>query len=505
VDILFVVPSSSLKAYQELASRGYSAIETPTWALLLAESLRSIEKSVAILDCEAQSLTLEESVSEIKAAKPKIACFVIYGQNPNAGTTSMIGATLLAEALKDDVGDEIKTCFIGSHVSALPMEVLEYSFVDFIIYNEGVYALRELLETNLKDGLDKVSSLGFKDKSGRAILNPRGRIISQDSMDIMLPGYAWDLLPKKRDPLDLYRAHFWHSGFSEEDRSPFAAIYTSLGCQFSCNFCMINIINRDTNDLNSTAADYKGMRFWSPEFILNQLETLAKMGVHTLRISDEMFFLNKRYYVPILEGIIARNLKFNMWAYARVDTIREDQLDLFKRAGINWLCLGIEAGNQTVRMDVDKGRFQDVNIRDVVKKIQSYGIKVLGNYIFGFPEDNLSTMQETLDLAMELNTEHANFYACQALPGSPLYFYAKKQNWDLPTKYEEYAFLSYESKPLPTKYQSAKEVLKFRDDAWHQYFSNPNYLEVVTHNFGAIAKENVMKLAQIRLKRKLLE
>jgi len=156
-------------------------------------------------------------------------------------------------------------------------------------------------------------------------------------------------------------------------------------------------------------------------------------------------------------------------------------------------------------MDVDKGRFQDVNIRDVVKKIQSYGIKVLGNYIFGFPEDNLSTMQETLDLAMELNTEHANFYACQALPGSPLYFYAKKQNWDLPTKYEEYAFLSYESKPLPTKYQSAKEVLKFRDDAWHQYFSNPNYLEVVTHNFGAIAKENVMKLAQIRLKRKLLE
>ena len=46
-----------------------------------------------------------------------------------------------------------------------------------------------------------------------------------------------------------------------------------------------------------------------------------------------------------------------MWAYARVDTVREDQLALFKKAGINWLCLGIEAGSQVVRRDIEKGRF----------------------------------------------------------------------------------------------------------------------------------------------------
>ena len=67
-----------------------------------------------------------------------------------------------------------------------------------------------------------------------------------------------------------------------------------------------------------------------------------------------MFFLNKKYYVPILEEIINRGLKFNMWAYARIDTVREDQLELFKKAGINWLCLGIEAGNQIVRKDIEK-------------------------------------------------------------------------------------------------------------------------------------------------------
>ena len=114
-----------------------------------------------------------------------------------------------------------------------------------------------------------------------------------------------------------------------------------------------------------------------------------------------------------------------MWAYARVDTVREDQLELFKKAGINWLCLGIEAGNQEVRRDIEKGRFEKVNIRDVVKSIKNYEINILGNYIFGLPEDSIERMQETLDLALELNTEHANFYPCQALPGSPLYFEAK--------------------------------------------------------------------------------
>ena len=261
---------------------------------------------------------------------------------------------------------------------------------------------------------------------------------------------------------------------------------------------MINIVNRNNSNTNATAADFRGMRFWSPEFILDELGKLSEMGVKTIRIADEMFFLNKKYYVPILEGIIKRGYDFNMWAYARVDTIRSDQLKLFKKAGINWLCLGIEAGNQNVRLDIEKGKFKDVNIRDVVKQIEDHKIEVLGNYMFGFPTDNLETMQETLDLAMELNTAHANFYATQALPGSPLYFQAKQNGWDLPTRYEEYAFLSYDCKPLPTNFLNAKEVLKFRDQAWHTYFSSEPFLKVVEDKFGSSARNNVEKMSKIK-------
>ena len=187
-----------------------------------------------------------------------------------------------------------------------------------------------------------------------------------------------------------------------------------------------------------------------------------------------------------------------------VDTVRKSALELFRNAGVNWLALGIEAGNQTVRQEVSKGSFKETNIQAVCQDISQSDIKIISNYIVGFPDDNLKTMQETLDLAIELNTEMANIYPCQALPGSPMYNTAKRNGWALPDSYEGYAFLSYECQPLPTRHLSAAEVLRFRDDAWHTYFSQPKYLALVEEKFGTQEKENVEAMSQIRLKRRLL-
>ena len=502
LDVLIIIPNSSVKAYQGLHSK-FSAIEPPTWGLLLAKSMIRFGFSVEILDCDALRLTNEQAIEIINYLKPRLNCFVLYGQNPNSGTTSMIGAESLAKSLKLYNPDN-KICFIGSHPSSLPKEVLKANFVDFVFINEGVYGLKSLLETNLKDYLSKCDSLAYKDTESNIYFSEKSTIVPTSNMDHDLPGYAWELLPQKEKTLDLYRAHYWHNFFSDEGRTPFAAPYSSLGCAFGCNFCMINIVNRTSTNDKDNAANFKGMRFWSPDFFLDQLGILQDFGVKTLRLSDEMFFLNRKYYVPILEGIISRGYDFNLWAYARVDSVREDQLELFKKAGVNWLCLGIEAGNQNVRLDIEKGKFRDVNIRDIVKLIRQYDINVLGNYIFGFPEDNIDTMNETLDLAIELNTEHANFYACQALPGSPLYYQAVENNLDIPSKYEEFAFLSYECQPLSTKYISSAEVLKFRDNAWQKYFSNIHYLNLIEKKFGKKNRENIEEMSKIKLKRKIL-
>lgn len=506
MSVLFINPDSSSKAYQDLA-KVYAAIEPPTWSLLLAEACRSKGFDVGILDCDAERLSLDESVKRVIDTKASLVVFVVYGQNPNSGTTSMIGALALAKAIKQ-AQLNTKICFVGSHTSALPMEVLAYDSVDIILQNEGVYALLNLLKSNLESDLQAIKGIGYKKKGPGGFLiptlNPPERIVPQERMDDDLPGYAWDLLPFQQKPLDLYRAHFWHAGFDHAKRTPFAAIYTSLGCQFACDFCMINIVNRTDSSEGVDASHSKGMRFWSPQWVAREMKKLANLGVKTLRISDEMFFLNKRYYVPILENAAAEDFGFKMWTYSRIDTVRKDALELFKKAGVNWLALGIEAGSQLVRQEVSKGSFKEVNIRDVCKTIQDADINIISNYIFGFPEDTMETMQETLDLALELNTEMANMYPCQALPGSPMYHIAKKNGWALPDTFEGYAFLSYESQPLPTKYVSSAEVLKFRDEAWLKYFTNSAYLNLVESRFGQQQRSNVEDMSKIKLKRKIL-
>jgi anaerobic magnesium-protoporphyrin IX monomethyl ester cyclase len=217
-----------------------------------------------------------------------------------------------------------------------------------------------------------------------------------------------------------------------------------------------------------------------------------------------MFFLDKRYFEPLLNNLINKNLKFNMWVYARIDTVRKNYLELFKKAGINWLALGIEAAKQEIRQEVSKGSFQNVNIRQVCKDIQSANINVISNFIFGFQEDTKESMQATLDLALDINAETTNMYPCMALPGSPLHARAIKEGWKLPSSPEGYAFLSYESEPMPTKYCTSAEVLRFRDDAWNTYFTNLSYLALVEKRFGSIQRKNVEDLASIKIKRKIL-
>ena len=94
VDVLFVNPTNSEGVYQGL-SKKLSAIETPTWSLLLAESCRSLNYSVDILDTNAERLDDQSSYNRIEKINPRLVCFVVYGQNVNSGTTSMSGAVRL--------------------------------------------------------------------------------------------------------------------------------------------------------------------------------------------------------------------------------------------------------------------------------------------------------------------------------------------------------------------------------------------------------------------------
>ena len=505
IDCCLIVPSSLKKTYQNL-SKKYSAIETPTWALLLAESLRTKKFSVKIIDVNAEDISHQEVFNRIKVYSPKLISFVVYGQNVNAGTTNMSGAVELANFIKKK--SDITISFIGSHVQALPKETLvKEKSIDFVFTNEAVYSLRNVLRLNKfeDDTLSGVKGIAFR-QAGKIIINPPEKVVPSELMDHDLPGYAWDLLPYKNRPLDLYRSPMWHAEYDTEKRSPYASLQTSLGCQFKCNFCMINLINRNDRSEVGIASNYNGMRFWSPEFIIKEFDKLIHMGVSTIRIVDEMFLLNPKYYIPLCKLLAQRNKddSLRLWSYSRIDTIKKPEiLDLVRSAGIKWLALGIESSNKKIRLEVSKGKFEDVDVKEVIKKIHAADINVMANYIFGLPGDTKETIEKTYKLSEELCTAGWNTYAAMALPGSQLYYDAKKHNIPLPENYEGYSFHSFETLPLPTKSLTPAEILKLRDEAYVNYHNHKPFLKLIKNKFGSDASKNIIKMTKIKLKRKI--
>ena len=507
VDVVFIVPNNSKKIYQTL-SVSYSAIETPTWALLLAESCRNKGFNVKIIDTTAENLSDDDTYQRLKDFSPRLISFVVYGQNVNSGTTNMSGAIRLSNFLKSK-NKNFLISFVGSHVQALPLETLKKEkSIDIGFTNEGVYALQNLLKTNLElNDLKNTKGIVFRNND-EIILNDAEIIVPQEKMDEDLPGYAWDLLPYKKKPFDLYRSPLWHAEYNQKYRTPYAAIQTSLGCMFGCEFCMINIINRNDNSEIGVASNYSKMRYWSTEFILKEFKKLLNYGVKTIKITDEMFLLNPKYYLPLCEKLaeLNKNDDLKLWAYSRIDTVKRPEiLSKVRKAGIKWLCLGIESAEKKIRLEVSKGKFDDVDVNAVIQKIHDADIEVMANYIFGLPTDDLSSMQKTFDLSLELCTSGWNAYAAMALPGSMLYKQAVQSRIKLPDNYEAFSFHSYECSPLPTKKLKAHEILKFRDNAFHLYHSNKKFLNRIEKRFGIEAKKNIQNKLKIKLKRRIIE
>jgi radical SAM superfamily enzyme YgiQ (UPF0313 family) len=309
-------------------------------------------------------------------------------------------------------------------------------------------------------------------------------------LDRDLHGNVWHLLP-----MDRYRAHNWQCFENLDARQPYASIYTSLGCPYKCSFCCINApfgTNR--------------YRMRKPEAVVAEVDHLYRTyGVKTFKIIDEMFVLNDRHVTDICSRLAAKPYarELSFWAYARIDTVRPDRLDLLRRAGIRWLALGIESGSEHVRDGAEKS-FDQEDIVEIVRQIQKAGIFVIGNFIFGLPDDDRESMRATLDLAKELNCEFVNFYSAMAYPGSPLFAQAVEKGLELPKSWSGFSQHSFDCTPLPTEKLSAAEVLRFRDDAFHEYFSSPRYLDMIAQRFGHETREHIRAMARQRLARQLL-
>ncbi|MBM4071066.1 MAG: radical SAM protein [Planctomycetes bacterium] len=495
LDLLLINPGSRSQVYQSLGKK-LAAVENPVWAGLMATFCRVKGLSVDLIDAEAEELTPDQVAERVQHLKPTLAAVVVYGHQPSASTQIMTASGNVCTAIKQVVPAQ-KVLLVGGHVAALPERTLHEEAADYVAGGEGLHTMVQLvaaLKTSRPD-LSKVPGLWYRD-NGHVCNTADTPLVG--NLDVEMPGVAWDLFPMTK-----YRAHNWHC-LDGLKRQPYAALYTTLGCPYHCTFCCIQAPFKSGEKAGGVKESTNSYRYWSPDNVIGQIEHLVKNhGVRNIKIADEMFVLNRKHVLGICDRIIERGYDLNIWAYTRVDTIKDGMLDTLKKAGVNWLAFGIEAGADRVRDNVDKS-FSQQEVFDVIRKVQEAGISVIGNYIFGLPEDDLETMNATLDLAIDLNCEFGNFYSAMAYPGSPLYTMAVQQGVPLPEQWTGYSQHSRDCQPLPTKYLPARDVLKFRDEAFIKYYTQPRYLDMVQKRFGQETVDHIKEMTSHSLERHLV-
>jgi len=485
LDLLLINPHGRDALYQELGQE-LTAIEPPLWCRLIGGYVRDRGYAVEIIDAEAQGWGPRTVASRALERRPRLIAVIVFGHQPSASTQQMAAASPTIRAIKDEEPDQ-PIIIIGGHVAALPERTMCEEPVDFACNGEGpvtVAQLLDVLRAGAPGAFANVPGLVWRDRD--AIRNNVAAPLIMD-LDRDLHGQVWDLLPMTK-----YRAHNWQCFGEPNMRQPYASIHTSLGCPYRCGFCCINApfgTNR--------------YRMRSAKAVVAEIDDLhGTYGVKTFKIIDEMFVLNERHVAAICDELISRAYDLNIWAYARVDTVKPHMLGKMRQAGIRWLALGIESGSAHVRDGADKS-FGQSDIVDIVRQIRCADINVIGNFIFGLPDDDEATMRQTLDLAIELNCEFANFYSAMAYPGSPLYATAVENGWDLPMTWSGFSQHSYDCLPLRTEKLSAAQVLRFRDNAFDRYFTSQRYLEMVAERFGRDTCSHIERMTRHKLKRKI--
>jgi len=192
--------------------------------------------------------------------------------------------------------------------------------------------------------------------------------------------------------------------------SPYVIVETSRGCPYSCDFCVAPI--------------HQGHKFRerSPKELVDEIEKSRRdLGVEFFYLWGDTVTLNAKTFSAFCEELIARNLDIRWFGNARADNLTDPAfVHRLRKSGCWMLAMGIESSSPELRKDMVK-RLEEQKIRAAFTNLRDAGIKSFGFFIFGYPGDTPESMAATVDYAIELDADFANFYPAVPYPGTELY------------------------------------------------------------------------------------
>jgi anaerobic magnesium-protoporphyrin IX monomethyl ester cyclase len=352
----------------------------PIGLLYVAASLEQAGHSVVIRDLAADDERLDNG--DIRRAD----LVGISADTTRAGKAISIARRVSATGRPVVMG--------GPHPQFMSTDIFAAGCVDYIVKGEG-----ELVFTNLlaalqnRDNVASVKGLIFKDGC-HLIETP-----AADPVDV-------ETLPlPARHLVDLHRYRASMSG------RPITPIVTSRGCPSACHFC------------SSSSFFGRGWRYRSAESVLAELDEIYnRYGFRAVCFMDDNFTLAPQRVEQIADGIIDREYDLKWWNFSRVDTIVRNPAMVARMAaaGSETIYLGIESSSEETLNSLGKNSKASDVVRavDILRqnKIESYGSYIIGNL-----NETAADVEKTIDMAVRLNTNIAQFTILTPYPGTKLY------------------------------------------------------------------------------------
>lgn len=368
----------------------------PLGILHLASALKKwadFDYELKVVDAYTFGCNREDIKSTISSFRPDIV-------GVTSVTVRIYDATRICSIAKE-VNRAILTVTGGVHASSIPSDLINYPDTDIFVIGEGEITFSELCRA-LYNQTDWHSIAGIAYKRDEKIIINKGREAINDLDTIPFPDLS--LLPN----LECYnpRPHWGRSGHS-------AIIISSRGCPYNCLYCSI------------TSNQGRKYRFRSPESIVEEVIGLKKLGVDSVIFRDSTFATNRRRVVDFCNLMIKEKIVLNWNCNVRANELDFELLKLMKSAGCYLIFFGIEQGNNELLWK--HKRLTGEQVVNATKWARQAGIDVSGYFMMGMPEENLSTVRETIDFAKALSLNSASFTILTPFPGTEVYEYCRQR------------------------------------------------------------------------------
>lgn len=426
----------------------------PPYSLIqIASVLREKGKEVQVIDANCENHDYIEVHERIGESKPDIVAFRFTPTTIEADMkTARITKSLYPNAVTVGMCWTLKR--FAEKIIRDNKDLDIYLKGEYGTYETRFFELIEAIDQGLP--LDTINGLSFR---------RGGNVISTDPCTVRYlvdpPIPAYDLLP----PLSKYYVSPKH-----DRHSPFTIMYTSMGCPYSCIFCVM----RETR--------------WRSRSVENVMEEIIHLKnehhIKCIFFMDETFTMDRQRTEDLCKALLDAEINLTWYTSTRVDKVDKELLELMRKSGCRAISFGIESGNQQI-LDHTKKGVKVEQAMNAIKKVKEAGMGVHLSFIVGLPGENLKTFQETLDFVEKASPTMAQFNVAVPYPGTPLYDLALSKGWI--DKDLDYTQLQHQTPIMRTEEMTTEEIGKARRKAYRALYFNPRWILSQFNNFRELS------------------